>query len=53
MLITIKDQATREAIEDLEKRLGAIRFLSQLPKDASIEQIVNHINVITNKVKKR
>jgi len=49
----IKDYNTREAIRTLEDKLKRIEQIRQLPQDASIKEIVDTINKITDSVKRR
>ena len=49
----IKDNPTREAIKDLDNKLKRIEKIKQLPQNASIKEIVDTINKITDSIKRR
>lgn len=49
----IKDTATRNAVKTLEDKIKIIEDIKQLPADASIKQVVDTINKITNSLKRK
>lgn len=49
----IQDIQVRNEIDKIKKQLSKIEQVKPLSKDATIEQIVNAINEITNSLKKR
>lgn len=48
----IKDDATRNAVRDLEKFMEAIQSIKQLPANADIKEVIDTINKITNSMKR-
>ena len=48
----IKDNETRKAINDIEKRLERIESIPQLSIDSNINTIVDTINKITDSIKR-
>lgn len=49
----IKDTATRNAVSDLEKTIKRLESIKQLPADATLKQIIDTINKITNSLKRK
>lgn len=49
----ITDNETRNEINKIKDKLAKINSVKQLPKDATIEQIVNAINKITDNLKRK
>ena len=50
---TIQDNKTRNAIQDVNKKLKRIEQINQLPSDASLKDVIDTINKITNSMKRR
>jgi hypothetical protein len=50
---SIKDNKTRYAIQDIDKKLKKIELIRQLPADASLKDVIDTINKITNSMKRR
>ena len=48
----IKDDATRNAVRDIEKVIERIESIKQLPQDANLKDIIDIINRITNSMKR-
>jgi KaiC/GvpD/RAD55 family RecA-like ATPase len=49
----IKDNETRIEIDKLKKRISEIEAIGQLPKDSTVEQVVDAINRITKSTKRK
>ena len=49
----IKDTETRVELDKVKQELAKIKNVKPLPKDATIEQIVEAINRITNNLKRK
>lgn len=48
----IKDDATRNAVKDLERVIESIQSIKQLPANADIKEVIDTINKITNSIKR-
>lgn len=51
--ILIKDKATRDAVTALQKKAKALEDIKQLPSDATLKEVIDTINKITNSMKRR
>ena len=49
----IKDNATREAIKDIERTLDSITNIPQLSQEATLKEVIVILNKITNNIKRR
>lgn len=49
----IKDKATRDSVQSLEKKARALEQIKQLPHSASLQNVIDTINKITNSMKRR
>ena len=49
----ILDRATREAVKKLEEEARRVKSVKQLSQDASLVDIINAINKITDSLKRR
>lgn len=49
----IKDTATRNAVNDLEKTIKRLESINQLPADATLKQVIATINKLTNSLKRK
>lgn len=49
----ITDKATRDAIIKLESKINAINAIKQLQSDASLKEVIDTINKITNSLKRK
>ena len=49
----IKDTATRNAVADLERITERLESIKQLPANATLKQVVDTINKITNSLKRK
>lgn len=49
----IKDNATRISVKDIEKVVNRIDNIRPLPADASLKQVIDTINKITNNLKRK
>lgn len=49
----VKDYTTREAIKELERTLQKVERVPQLPSDASLKEVIDTINKITNSLKRK
>jgi hypothetical protein len=47
----IADNETRREVDRLKEKLARIENIKQLPKDATIEQVIDTINKLTNSLK--
>lgn len=49
----IKDNATRESVKDLERAINSIKSIPQLSQEATLKQVIDIINKITDNIKRR
>lgn len=49
----IKDRPTREAIKSLEEERRRLDRVKPLPQSASLTDVINAINKITNSIKRK
>lgn len=49
----VKDYPTRIAIKELEKTLQKVDRVPQLPANASLKEVIDTINKITNSLKRK
>ncbi len=50
---SIKDNETRIALQEIDRRLKELDSISQLPSNASTKEIVDTINKITKSIKRK
>ena len=50
--IGIKDKSTRDAIDEINKRLDRIESIPQLPSTTTVKELTVIVNKITNSIKR-
>ena len=50
---SIKDNETRIALQEIDRRLKELDSISQLPLSASAKEIIDTINKITKSIKRK